>query len=195
MPCSRRCCFCLRAWACSFAPRLELHRVCTGLRLSRSDVPPAMSEMMWSALLAPGLPQMVQSGLPCRIMARLVRYCLVEYSGLFAMFVCAFVFLAPLPSAAVALGCEFRRVVPPRFQPVWLRPPCVYTDTIRVLVVRTLNPHLPLGISICTSQPAQGAITRPRVSSSCRVQLPTSAWLYSVISRVLRAVRDAVSHL
>ena len=100
---------------------------------------------MWSALLAPGLPQMVQSGLPCRIIARLVRYFFVEYSGLFAMFVCAFVFLAPLPSAAVALGCEFRRVVPPRFQPVWLWPPCVYTDTIRIYEVWTLSLRLPLG--------------------------------------------------
>ena len=100
---------------------------------------------MWSALLAPGLPQMVQSGLPCRIIARLVRYFLVEYSGLFAMFVCAFVFLAPLPSAAVASWCKCKRVVPPRFQPVWLWPPCVYTDTIRIYEVWTLSLRLPLG--------------------------------------------------
>jgi hypothetical protein len=50
-----------------------------------------------------------------------------------------------LAIAAVALMWEFRRVVPPRFKSVFLRPPCVYTDTIRVLVVRTLSLRLPLG--------------------------------------------------
>ena len=104
-------------------------------------MPPSINGTIWSALFAPGWPHSAQSGLPCRTIALLVLYCLVEYSGLFAIVV--FLCLAPLPSAAVALMWEFRRVVPPRFQPVWLWPPCVNTDTNRIYEVWTLTRHLP----------------------------------------------------
>jgi hypothetical protein len=149
---------------------------------------------MWSALLAPGPPQMVQSGEPCRTIARLVRYCLVEYSGLFAMVSLCLCFSSALAIAAVALMWEFRRVVPPRFQPVWLRPPCVNTDTVRVLVVRTLSLRLPLGrfhLYITTGRSRH--YPRFRVFTN-RVQFPMWPCVRSVVSNVLGAVRDAVKH-
>ena len=58
---------------------------------------------MWSALLAPGPPQMVQSGLPCRTIARLVLYFLVAYSGLFAMVPLCLCFSSAL---AFGSGCS-----------------------------------------------------------------------------------------
>jgi hypothetical protein len=141
MPASRRCRVACWALAWSRAPLRELQRRWTAWRLDNSDVPPCIKGRIWSALFAPGLPHIAQSGLPCRTMARLVRYCLVEYSGLFAIVV--FLCLAPLLSLRLLSWWEFRRVVPPRFQPVWLWPPCVNTDTIRVLEVRTLTRRLP----------------------------------------------------
>jgi hypothetical protein len=87
---------------------------------------------------------------------------------------------------------EFRRVVPPRFKNVFLRPPCVDTDTVRVLVVRTLRLRLPLGhfhLYITTGR--SRLYPRSRVFTN-QLQLLMWSCVWSVVSKVLGAVRDAV---
>jgi hypothetical protein len=96
----------LCAWRCAVllftysAPRLLLHVLHEGTRLSVLSSPPASCSIRWSACVAMP-PHQWQGGLPSRMAALFVRYCWVCFL-LPAMCV---MLLAPLASPAVAFVC------------------------------------------------------------------------------------------